>query len=270
MQEIVFSMPNGDIDGPADPWFAIHEAYQEGPQLRHFAPLNPLDMPAALFANMAQTLANSYAMNTANLPVAIDNPTPPAGSPFWEGAAPTQQNLNAAIQAWTTAAQASIAGEPVPDIPAHLWPNGYVPPLPPIGAPNLNAQFAAMFEMLVGWIGNFSLAVIATMSIPVFYSSEDMSIVPQSSVHCRRARFDAVAFVDTLGQVNVADIQAEDMRCPHCWLPFGTTDEDHPAFVFSPDPDIPRELATRHIASRELPRCADRADNDPVRTPCGH
>jgi hypothetical protein len=276
MQDIVFSMSNGDIDAAADPWFAIHEAYQQGPQLGDFTPLNPLDMPADFFANMAQTLANSYAINTFSLPVAIDNPFPvvhsseSAGSPFWEGIAPTQQSLDAAIQAWTIAAQASIAGEPVPEIAAHLWPNGYVPPLPPIGASNLNAQFAAMFEMLVGWVGNLSPAVTATMPIPVFYSSADMGVVPQSSVHFRRPRFDAVAFVNTLEQVNVADIPAEDMRCPHCWLPFGTTDEDDPAFVLTPDPDIPRELATRQIAFRELPHCADRADNDPVCTPCGH
>jgi hypothetical protein len=71
-------------------------------------------------------------------------------------------------------------------------------------------------------------------------------------------------------QVNVADIPAEDMRCPHCWLSFGTTDEGEPEFVFTPDQDIPQELAVRQLAFRELPYCVGRADNDPVRTPCGH
>jgi hypothetical protein len=95
-----------------------------------------------------------------------------------------------------------------------------------------------------------------------------------STVHqcpvCRRPRFDAVDFVDSLVQVNVADIPAEDMRCPHCWLSFGTTDEDEPEFVFTPDQDIPQELAVRQLAFRELHYCVGRADNDPVRTPCGH
>jgi hypothetical protein len=77
-------------------------------------------------------------------------------------------------------------------------------------------------------------------------------------------------FVDTLEQVDVSTIPAADMRCPHCWLPFGITDEDDPAFVFTPDPNDPPELAVRHIAFRELPFCTAKADNDPVKTPCGH
>jgi hypothetical protein len=86
-----------------------------------------------------------------------------------------------------------------------------------------------------------------------------------------RPRFDAAAFVDTLDRVEISDIPAEDMRCPYCWLPFGTTDEDDPSFVFTPDPDDPPEIAARQTAFRELlPFCAERAGNDPVRTPCGH
>jgi hypothetical protein len=82
--------------------------------------------------------------------------------------------------------------------------------------------------------------------------------------------FNAVAFVDGLEQVAIADIPAEDMRCPHCWLPFGITDEDDPVFAFAPDPDDSPELVARQVAFRGLPFCAARADNDPVRTPCGH
>lgn len=85
-----------------------------------------------------------------------------------------------------------------------------------------------------------------------------------------RPQFDAAALVDTLDRVDIPDIPAEDMRCPYCWLPFGTTDEDEPSFVFTPDPDDPPEIAARHIAFRELPFCADRANNDPMRTPCGY
>jgi hypothetical protein len=86
----------------------------------------------------------------------------------------------------------------------------------------------------------------------------------------RRPRFDATAFVDSLEQVDVSTIPAHNMRCPHCWLPFGTTDEDDPAFVFAPDQDDPPEIAARRIALHELPFSQSRADNDPVRTPCGH
>jgi hypothetical protein len=86
----------------------------------------------------------------------------------------------------------------------------------------------------------------------------------------RRPSFDAVAFVDTLEQVDISTIPAEGMKCPHCWLPFGTTDEDDPTFHFAPDADEPPELAARQITFHEMPFCAARPDNNPVRTPCGH
>jgi hypothetical protein len=86
----------------------------------------------------------------------------------------------------------------------------------------------------------------------------------------RRTRFNAARFVSLLEKVEISTIAAEDMRCPHCWLQFGTMDEDDSAFVFAPDPDDPPELAARQIAFRELPFCAAWPDNDPIRTPCGH
>ncbi|KAL5114583.1 hypothetical protein ACEQ8H_007552 [Pleosporales sp. CAS-2024a] len=86
----------------------------------------------------------------------------------------------------------------------------------------------------------------------------------------RRPRFHAVDFVNGLEHVDIAEIAAEDMRCPHCWLPFGTTDEDDPAFEWYPESDMPQELSARQTEFRELPFCTARADNDPVRTPCGH
>jgi hypothetical protein len=85
-----------------------------------------------------------------------------------------------------------------------------------------------------------------------------------------RPSFDAVAFVDTLEQVDTSTIPAEDMKCPHCWLPFGTTDEDNPTFQFAPDADEPPKLAARQVTFHEMPFCAARPDNNPVRTHCGH
>jgi hypothetical protein len=82
--------------------------------------------------------------------------------------------------------------------------------------------------------------------------------------------FDPVDFVDGLEQVDIASIPDEDMCCPHCWLPFGTTYEDDPTFEFMADPEDDPELTARQVAFRELPFCAGRADNNPVRTPCGH
>lgn len=187
-----------------------------------------------------------------------------------EQLAPPQENLAAAIQSRTTAAQASVNGEAIPEIPAHLWPNGNVPPLPPLGAPNDTAEFSNMFQTLMQWIGILSSSATATMPMPIFLNSMAIGFGPMATIHHRRPRFDAVAFVGTLDQVDLADIAAEDMRCPHCWLPFGTEDEEEPSFLYSPDPDAKPELAARQVTFRELPFCAGRADKDTVRTPCKH
>jgi hypothetical protein len=93
---------------------------------------------------------------------------------------------------------------------------------------------------------------------------------PPTSNLPTRPSFDAVAFVDTLEQVDTSTIPAEDMKCPHCWLPFGTTDEDDPTFQFAPDADEPPGLAARQATFHEMPFRAARPDNNPVRTPCGH
>lgn len=82
--------------------------------------------------------------------------------------------------------------------------------------------------------------------------------------------FSATEFVDSLERVDIANIPEEDMRCPHCWLPFGTTDEDDTDFVFTPDKDEAPANAERQEAFYEMPFCTTRPDNDPVRTPCGH
>lgn len=82
--------------------------------------------------------------------------------------------------------------------------------------------------------------------------------------------FNTTEFVDGLERVDIANIPEEDMRCPHCWLPFGTTDEDDPDFVFAPDRDEAPLNAERQVAFHEMPFCTARPDSDPVRTPCGH
>ncbi|KAH7067826.1 hypothetical protein FB567DRAFT_599475 [Paraphoma chrysanthemicola] len=92
---------------------------------------------------------------------------------------------------------------------------------------------------------------------PIFYDH-----VPQAP------RFDSAAFVDSLERVDISTIPAEDMKYPHCWLPFGTTADDDPSFIWAPHPEATPELAERNAALRELP--FSRANNDPVRTPCGH
>lgn len=86
----------------------------------------------------------------------------------------------------------------------------------------------------------------------------------------RRPRFNAAAYVATLEEVDISTIPAADMKCPFCWLPFGTTDEDDPAFVYTPDPDEVPELSACQTVLRVLPFREARPDNDPVRTPCGH
>jgi len=80
----------------------------------------------------------------------------------------------------------------------------------------------------------------------------------------------ATAFVETLDEVDITSIEPEDMKCPLCWLPFGsTTDEEGPTIATYLDHEE-REITERLHASYALPFCENRPDNDPVRTPCGH
>jgi hypothetical protein len=81
-----------------------------------------------------------------------------------------------------------------------------------------------------------------------------------------RPHFNAVRYVDSLEKIDPATIPAEDNKCPHCWLPFGVTDEDD----YVPDPSDHPEMAARQSAIHEMPFNEARPDNDPVRTPCGH
>ena len=80
----------------------------------------------------------------------------------------------------------------------------------------------------------------------------------------------AVALVETLEEVDIASIEPDDMKCPLCWLHFGsTTDEEGPTIATYLDHEE-REITERLHASYALPFCENRPDNDPVRTPCGH
>jgi len=117
------------------------------------------------------------------------------------------------------------------------------------------------------------LDALGPVNFTSFDSIIDMILTPPPHVLARWAqheRFDAAAFVDTLEEVDISTIPAEDMRCPHCWLPFGTTEEDDPAFVPVSESDMTPELAERQTIFHELAFDASRPDNDPVRTPCGH
>jgi hypothetical protein len=159
--------------------------------------------------------------------------------------------------------------------PPAIGPDGI--PVDAAGVP-YNTLTAASIEELVASLQAVGISSPTAAAITSIFSQMPPNVFPPFSPpmdwppfsSSRRPRFDASAFVDTLEEVDIATIPAEDMRCPHCWLPFGTTDEDDPAFVFVPDPDDPPELAARQVAFSELPFCAARPDNNPVRTPCGH
>ena len=98
------------------------------------------------------------------------------------------------------------------------------------------------------------------------------SMFGHSHHHRRTTRAeDAIAFVETLEEIDVAGIAPEDMKCPLCWLPFGSTTEDEAPTTITPYlDDEEREITERLHASYALPFCENRPDNDPVRTPCGH
>ncbi|KAG9189720.1 hypothetical protein G6011_06588 [Alternaria panax] len=85
-----------------------------------------------------------------------------------------------------------------------------------------------------------------------------------------RPSFDAVANVDTLEEVGITTIDSNDMTCPHCHLPFGTTTvEDDPSILAHMN-EMDRELTWRLEASSALPFCENKPNNDPVKTQYGH
>jgi hypothetical protein len=80
----------------------------------------------------------------------------------------------------------------------------------------------------------------------------------------------AIKFVKTLEAVDITSILPEDMKCPLCRLPFGSTTDGEGLTIVAYLDDEEREITERLHASWELPFCENRPDNDPVRTPCGH
>jgi hypothetical protein len=232
---------------------------------------SPLGFQASIYTNMAQSVANtlellmlaSQAPDSPLGPIPTPSPastTPPNGS---DGNPPT-----------------SATASPIQN-PPNSSPNGFLPldPLMPVsfvvgptltfgpgGAsivdPGITAELQAtgVSEQFIAQVMNV-FASIPPGDLPPF---------PPAFAAPRRPHFDAVKFVDTLEQVDISTIPEEDLKYSHCWLPFGTTDEDDPTFVFAPDANESPEVAARQVALHEMPFCEARPDNNPVRTPCGH
>ncbi|KAF2819448.1 hypothetical protein CC86DRAFT_388237 [Ophiobolus disseminans] len=131
----------------------------------------------------------------------------------------------------------------------------FLPPFLPPGSAELENILAA---------GPIVFETTAAGGITAGFSSSLWPPMP------RRQPFDAAAFVDTLEEVNISTIPEEDIRCPHCWLPFGVTEENDPAFAAITDPEVSPELEERQNILHEMPFDTYQANNDPVRTPCGH
>jgi hypothetical protein len=94
-------------------------------------------------------------------------------------------------------------------------------------------------------------------------------VVSYPPIAPRYPPFDAEAFVDSLEQVEISTIPAEDMRCPHCWLDFGTTEDDVPTLSQASGQSV-QEVAERQDNFSDMPFPTASPNNDPVRTPCGH
>lgn len=136
--------------------------------------------------------------------------------------------------------------------------------LPLLITPTPEEVYAAITETFPGLPAPPALSPAAMSLLFSVFNEVPPGFAPFSA----RPAFDAVAFVNSLPAVDVASISAEDMRCPHCWLPFGTTDEDDPSFA--PDSGGDQAVVDMLAAFRALPDCECKADNDPIRTPCGH
>ncbi|KAF2125987.1 hypothetical protein P153DRAFT_388741 [Dothidotthia symphoricarpi CBS 119687] len=139
------------------------------------------------------------------------------------------------------------------------------------GGPNAASNYAGPS---VSFLAALSAAVEPTSPWPGWPSPMAVppplaSLYGSSWLRNVRPPLDAVAFVNALEQVDISTIAADDMKCPHCWLPFGTTDDDDPSYTYSPDPQEDPAVSAHMLAFRDLPHC-EMANNDPVKTPCGH
>ncbi|KAH7065980.1 hypothetical protein BKA63DRAFT_168436 [Paraphoma chrysanthemicola] len=217
--------------------------------------LSPGGSPQPVAAPMPSQQGDGMATPGSSSNLIGDNSTP-SGSEGEATSAPDAQPALSTPEAVTETAAASTLSYPE-EFLAGLIPILETPtPLIPIPAP----PFLMSLPVILGPNGLPAETTFAEAMALILASN------PVFDDHA--PRFDATAFVDSLEQVDISTIPAEDMKCPHCWLPFGTTDDDDPSFVWAPDPEDTPELAERNAALRELPFC--RANNDPVRTPCGH
>jgi hypothetical protein len=239
---------------------------------------SPLGIQASIYANMAQSVANTL----ESLFLASQAPD----SPF--GPIPTPPPASTPTNGSDDNPPTSATAAPTQN-PPNSSPNGFLPPDPlmpfsfvvgptlafgPDGASIVDPSImAASLEGITAELQATGISeqfIAQVMNVFASIPPGDLSLFPPAFGSPRRPHFDAVKFVDTLEQVDLSMIPEEDLKCPHCWLPFGTTDEDDPTFVFAPDADESPELAVRQVALHEMPFCEARPDNNPVRTPCGH
>jgi hypothetical protein len=288
----LFSMISGDDDEDEDEEADTSESeigdeHDDMPSLENAVPsttLPPLGLHASIYVNMAQS--GTYTLESLMLASqGLGNPLGSLPSPPPASTTPSNGNEgNQPASAPTVPTQntptSSPNGVPQPSSPMPFnFASGPSLALGPDGAPIDNAGLTYNFITATS-IGEFAAELEATgvseqhiaqvTSVLASMAPGVLPPFPPVFGPPRRPPFDAVAFVDTLEQVDISTIPEEDLKCPHCWLPFGTTDEDDPTFMFDPDADESPELAARQIALHEMPFCEARPDNNPVRTPCGH
>tara|TARA_R110002003_G_scaffold40_12_gene2753 strand:- start:4177 stop:5133 length:957 start_codon:yes stop_codon:yes gene_type:complete len=188
-----------------------------------------------------------------------------------------QSQSTLAIQLFLLSPSNGTAGvPPTANSTTNAPPSPITGPTPDLDSPNESEPASNLFsgpipQQLYDSVVAAIMSILGAALTPLLNSPADADgFLDSTNPHARRPQFDIAAFVNTLEQVDISTIPDEDMKCPHCWLPFGTTDEDDPTFVYAPDSETPPELSARLAALRELPFCHGRANNDPVKTPCGH
>lgn len=125
-----------------------------------------------------------------------------------------------------------------------------------VDIPGLRQQMTSFMEQLsVVDIGGGAINIATYPDYPTMWNDTTTSI-------------DAKTFVDNLEIISLTNISKNFMRCPICWLDFGTTIEDDPAYSCHLNPDISPIEATSLGLIQAVPFSAP--DNDPVKTRCGH
>jgi hypothetical protein len=285
-----FSMISGDDDEDEEADTSESETgdeHDDMPSLENAVPsttLPPLSLQASIYVNMAQSVP--YTLES--LMPASHGPGSPLGSipsPGPASTTPPSSNEGSLPASAPTAPTQNPSNSSPNRIPALISSMPFSFVFGPSLALDLDGAAIDNAGLTSSFIAAASIEEFATELQATGVSEQIISQVTSVLVSMppgifppflpvfdppRRPPFDAVAFVDTLEQVDVSTIPKEDLKCPHCWLPFGTTDEDDPTFMFAPDADETPELAARQVALHEMPFCEARSDNNPVRTPCGH